>query len=551
MLTAASHQGVPQVPIGNTVYDFLRHLSTRGLIEDYSENELPLSEFEIAEFLRSVNVAELSESEQLQRTKYLRTFAHLGEEVTMFSADSAKPLFFDGIFTDDDKYLYRWRDDSTKSDLYVHGIASIEYRRRQEPASGSVGLGVIGGRMYGTLSGHVGYFLETTNGQDFGDSTIVLADPVIGKNNNFRLFSKKDFDFTSAELTYNYDWFTGKLAREAISIGGSYENDNVLLSPNVPYFDFVSLGAKTKAVRYQAIVASLLGDARFTPGYDSLHLQYGPGLKIDPKYLTLHDLTFMIGRDIDFGFTDMVIFTRRFDLAYVNPFSFLKSVEHSLQDRDNGLLGAHARWRIVKSVEVRGQALLDDLVASKIGTGYWSNKWAWQFGGMWAGAFGLRDLDLLAEWTRVEPYTYTHFDPQNAFTTSGSILGSQIGPNAIRYWSKLRWAPTEKLIFEGETSLIERGENIYDSTGYPVQNYGSDVERTVNTNEDKDKPIHILDGRRVNVFSVSANVQYEPWRGLTLFVRGTKKSVKYLEGTPANPKEQPETLFAIGAQGLF
>jgi len=533
------------------VYDFLRHLSVRGLIQGYSENELPLSEYEIAEQLRHVKEEDLSTAEQALCSKYLRTFAHEGKEVTMFSAPDATPLFFEGIFIDADKYVYRWRDDSTLSDLYVHGIASLEVRHRQDPTSGTATLGVIGGRAYGTLSGHVGYFFEGTNGQSFGDSTIALEDPVIGKNNNFRLYSKKDFDFTSAELTYNYDWFTGKLARESISIGGSYQNDNVILSPNVPYFDFVSLGARTSAVRYQAIVASLLGEARFTPGYDSVHRVYGPAVNIDPKFLTLHDLTFFIGNDVEFGFTDMVIYSRRFDLAYVNPFSFLKSVEHSLQDRDNGLLGAHARWHITNGVEVRGQVLLDDILASKVGTGFWGNKWAWQFGGMWAAPLGLNDVDVLVEWTRVEPYTYSHFDAQNAFTTSGSLLGSQIGPNSIRYWGKIRWNPTEKLSLELETSLVQRGENIEDSTGYPVQNYGSDFEHSINNNEDKEKVYHILDGRRVDIFSVSALIQYEPWRGLQLFVRGTKRGVNYLQGTPINAKEQPNAFFGVGAQALF
>ena len=304
--------------------------------------------------------------------------------MTWFSADSAKPLFFSGIFTDEDKYLYRWFDDSTHSDLFVHGIGSLEFRHKTAPTSASVALLNYGGRFSGTLSGHVGYYLQSTNGEKFGDSLLALDDPLLAKNRNLAFYSHTFFDFTSAEFAYNYDWFTGKLAREAVGIGGGFENDNILLSPNVPYFDFLSVGAHVGQVRYQAIVGSLLDDT----------LTGGASSDIPPKFLVLHDLTFGVGHNADIGITDMLIYSNRYELAYLNPFSFLKSVEHSLNDRDNGLLGAHASWRILPGIELRGQMLIDDIVMGEIGKGYWGNKFAWQFGGMWAGAFGFSDRIL-------------------------------------------------------------------------------------------------------------------------------------------------------------
>ncbi|MEP7234327.1 MAG: hypothetical protein ABI778_03430, partial [Ignavibacteriota bacterium] len=42
-LQTSAHRGVVQVPIGEDVYAFLRHLSVRGIIKGYSEAELPIS----------------------------------------------------------------------------------------------------------------------------------------------------------------------------------------------------------------------------------------------------------------------------------------------------------------------------------------------------------------------------------------------------------------------------------------------------------------------------------------------------------------------------
>ena len=267
-----------QVPIGEEVYSYLRHLSVKGLINGFSEAELPITEYDVVTLLESVDTTKLSSAERALRRKFLRTYAREPyDAITIFPSQDADPLFFEGIPTDKDKYLYRWKDDSTLSDLQVHGIASLEFRDRTKPTPGKAILGLIGGRFTGTLSGHVGFFMETTNGQSFGDSTIAAEDPSISQNKNFSFYTHTFYDNTSGELTYNYDWFTAKIAREAIAFGGSYQGNNIILSPDVQPPDFVSLGAHAGAVRYQVVVGSLLGEARFSLGADSSNaFSFGP-----------------------------------------------------------------------------------------------------------------------------------------------------------------------------------------------------------------------------------------------------------------------------------
>jgi len=564
-LTAPAHVGIVQVPIGEEVYPFLRHLSVRGLINGFSEAQLPITEYDVVTLLHSVDTTKLSATERGLRRKFLRTYERAPyEAVTMFPATDAEPLFFEGIPTDKDKYLYRWKDDSTLSDLQVHGIASFEVREKTIPGTSHAELGVIGGRFTGTLSGHVGYFLEATDGALFGDPFIGLSDPVIGKNKIFALFQGyRFFDFTTGELAYNSDWFTAKLAKEAIAYGGSFQGDNVIVSPTVQTPDILSLQAHVGAVRYQYVLASLLGDPRYSLVPDSIS---NPTLwafsTVDPKYLSMHDLTFLLGNDLEIGFTDMVIFSRRFDLAYLNPVDFYKSVNNSLNDRDKSHLATHLRWRVTDGLEIRGQGLVDDFRADLIGKGYWSNKWAWEIGAMWANPFGIPNVDIAFEHTRVEPFTYTSANPQNSSSTSGEIIGSSIGPNAMSFWQQVRWTATEKLTLELDVTLIERGENYYDSTGNLKQFYDSKGNLLYDGNQGADfqyspisqdfnRSFHILDGNRVNDLIIDMIVSYEIWRGLNLFIRLYNKSVDYLAGTPVNPRDTPYRFFGIGAKALF
>ena len=86
----------------------------------------------------------------------------------------------------------------------------------------------------------------------------------------------------------------------------------MILSPDVQPPDFVTIGAHVGAVRYQVVVASLLGEARWSDTSRNT-AAFGAGSYIDPKFLALHDLTFMIGKDLELGFTDLMIFSRRLD----------------------------------------------------------------------------------------------------------------------------------------------------------------------------------------------------------------------------------------------
>ncbi len=555
VLTSQPHIGVEQVPIGDDVYAFLRHLSVHGLITGFSEAQLPISEFEVVGFLQQADSQKLSNAERELVLKYLRTYAHEPREAnTLFASDSAKPIFFDGIFTQQDKYLYRWFNDSTKSDLFVDGIGSVEYRRQTDPSSESVKLLNLGGRFSGTLSGQVGYFMQTTNGVALGDKQLALEDPVLSRNNNL-LHYTNFFDFTSAELAYTNDWFTGKLAREAVAIGGGY-HDNILLSSadSVPAYDFLSLGAHVGPVRYQSIFASLVPD--------SVTGQY----PYPTKYLAVHDLTVGMGQNGELGFTEIEVITRP-DLAYLNPFSFLETVKHALdgtQDQNLGMLGTHARWDIVPGIEVRGQAFIQDLVINEIGTGYWSNKGGDQLGIMWAGAFGIPDLDWEAEWTRILPYTYSHWDTVGSFSTSGAPLGAQVGPNSISYWTELRWAPNAKWIIALQGQFIERGENIYDSTGKLLYNAGADYRVSYTDSTSSFSQTYMLNGRRVDIFNLTLDIEFEPWRDLTFYIDGTKSFVDYLKepyvtpgfnltGLPVSlaPQSTPSTIGAFGIKAFF
>src|SRR5689334_5822561 len=84
-LTSPPHTGIVQVPIGEEVYPYLRHLSVKGLLDGFSEAQLPISEYDVVMMLRSVDTAKLSRSELKLRRKFLQTYEREPyNAVTMF-----------------------------------------------------------------------------------------------------------------------------------------------------------------------------------------------------------------------------------------------------------------------------------------------------------------------------------------------------------------------------------------------------------------------------------------------------------------------------------
>ncbi|NUQ81088.1 MAG: hypothetical protein HUU10_05700 [Bacteroidetes bacterium] len=115
---------------------------------------------------------------------------------------------------------------------------------------------------------------------------------------------------------------------------------------------------------------------------------------------------------------------------YLNPFLFLRAVDHYNFSPDNAILGfgltLSTGWGSIYQ-----EILIDDLETKKLGTGWFRNKAAgltgisfdqtwneWKFGS-----------DLECIW--ILPFTYSHRDPAHNLTHYGSPMGPTVGPNSV------------------------------------------------------------------------------------------------------------------------
>ena len=103
------------------------------------------------------------------------------------------------------------------------------------------------------------------------------------------------------------------------------------------------------------------------------------------------------------------------------------------EDNNNGAIAFDFSYRFPLGLRVYSEFFLDDMEspASLIRNDNIEAKWAWMAGLEYATDFLGWKFGSLAEYTRIEPYVYTHFKPYTAQIAHLNYpIGSQAGPNS-------------------------------------------------------------------------------------------------------------------------
>jgi hypothetical protein len=111
------------------------------------------------------------------------------------------------------------------------------------------------------------------------------------------------------------------------------------------------------------------------------------------------------------------------------PYAF---AEHYVGDRDNSTMSFDVSLFFPRAFRWYVEFFLDDITTPITIFGEdWGNKWALTSGGEYFGRVFERDVHALIEYSRVEPWVYTHFyGGSHRYTHFGKSLGNPLGPNS-------------------------------------------------------------------------------------------------------------------------
>lgn len=499
---------VENVPLTNPIYHFLKHMQIRGFVVEKSFFKTPFTRGEVATILENLRKMEtqMNTSEKKQLYTFLEEFDLLPKTnaVLIPSQTDSNQVLSLRLFSNDDKFIYRYAEGGSK--VFVKPLGSLRsvFKIGQQNASDKAIYGNLGFRVFGTIDSCLGYFLQVTNGKFVSGSKSLgtQEDKTLANSVKFTLLNS-DFDLVESHVRYQNKWFSVGISRETRFLGSGV-HQNLVVSDNAPPMDEFFLAASFRNFKYNFSHFSLIAQPKTpTPA--------GASTDIPPKYLVLHSATFQFKQWNLTYFETITYSGRSVEIAYLNPFTFLKSVEHSLHDRDKAAMGFSFEWNVLPSFQVVGTWMLEDLVFSEIGKNFWGNKTAWNIGVIYASPMS---FDFGIEYTRVEPYMFTHFNNTNNRTNDGRLIGTYIPPNSDELTFQIKSFALPRYPLTLRLSYLRHGDNIVDSTRKIIRNVGGDF--NVNHSATDDYRVKFLDGIRNDLLTVAFTGGFELVRNFNL-----------------------------------
>ena len=282
-------------------------------------------------------------------------------------------------------------------------------------------------------------------------------------------------------------------------IGNGYRS--LMLSDFSNNYLYLKLNWKVWRFHYQNIFAELSAESANSNSGDNL---------VAKKYMATHHLSFNILPNLNIGVFESVIFSRenQFELQYLNPIIFYRTVEQGLGSPDNVILGIDGRWDFLQHFRLYGQFIIDEFKSENVfgGNGWWANKFGLQTGMKYINAFGIDHFDLQLEYNSVRPYTYTHSNNReiqgiSSYTHFNQPLAHPLGANFREQLIRVRYQPFRKWIVEARFISAEYGEDPTNT------NFGGNILLPNNTRE-MDFGNEIGQGINTQLAIVGLNLSY-------------------------------------------
>ena len=280
-----------------------------------------------------------------------------------------------------------------------------------------------------------------------------------------------------------------------------------------------------------------------------------PDVTVDKTYATKfmanHYLSWNVSNRLNLGFFESVIWTntndRGFDMSFVNPIVFYRSVEFASSARTgNAVLGMTYKYKWNNSINLYGQFLLDEFSLGdiKAGDNSWKNKYGYQLGAKYYNAFKIDNLLLQLEYNHVRPYVYSHSDPITNYGHNNQNIGHQWGANfgeliAIARYHKDRYYADAKF------TIGNRGFDLADSGA--ASNFGSNIYRDYDLDRSADTGVTVGQGNKTSVFIADMQAGYliNPSTNLKLFASYIYRNFNPTQDT-ATVFKQTTSWFSLG-----
>ncbi|MBN1466135.1 hypothetical protein JXA02_10255 [candidate division KSB1 bacterium] len=443
------------MPLDHWGYKFLSRMEAKGLFNSHELRARPIPRDRYADVVAQIYENASRDPELLSRTDWQLLEQLMGDLSDEFARDKFPAQI------SREKHLFRVQDQVGLfyGDL-VGAQSIISNRGGQYDPPQLLSETTLGGQLRGHIGNTVGFFAQARNsmtrGEDRDDESFNPDEgsPVVVSGANiFR-------DQATAYFVWDKPWLRLEVGRDEFDWGPGYHG-GATLTRNAPPVDNVRFSVRFRSIKFS---------------YMHAWLRSGLGA----KYLAAHRLDLILLRGLYLGLAETVIYgDRNVELSYLNPLMLYHVAEHHLGDKDNNNLAVDLTYTRIPNVTLYGEWFIDDMTSTKIGSNYYGNKFAFLCGVSWADPCKLKNVDIRAEYGRVSPYVYTHWDSINIYTHYDKVIGHWLGPNADTFYLELGWQLSRDFRVELNAEHVRKGAGEADTTTRPAEGDRQDFLRGV------------------------------------------------------------------------
>jgi len=460
-----------------------------------------------------------SKSDKFNRSYFLTDSREFASAETGLSK---RPVF---------KKLYTYKSDFSQVrekdfDLHLNPVLYAGYGKdnlQQDPLY----INTRGFELRSTVDGKVGIYTFVTENQmrlPFYVQQQVNQYRVLPHELLWKRFKTNGADFLQARAYISFratKHIDVQFGQDRTFIGNGYRS--MILSDWSPPALFLRTNLKVWKINYMYQLSRLNADVLTSPAGTLIRGRY------PQKFFAFHQASINLGKKVNVSVFESVIFSPKdptttdyFDLGYLNPVIFYRSVEQQFGSPDNVILGTDFRWLMAKNLSVYGQFTLDEFVLSNMlaGNGWWGNKFGIQGGVKATDVFGISNLDLQLEGNIARPYTYSQSSKYLSYTHYRQPLAHPLGANFTEAIGILRYQPLPGLLITGKAIAYKTGKDGAD------ENWGGDILKENDDNRAGNTGNKIGQGRDTRVFFGELHVSHMIRHNLFIDFRQTIRRSK-------------------------
>ena len=229
-----------------------------------------------------------------------------------------------------------------------------------------------------------------------------------------------------AHMDFNYAWLRASLARDVLHWGPGFYNNLAFSQFALPY-NMLTLDMSFGPLR----VFSVYGDLRVGRKMATI-------VNLNDRNLYAHRYELAL-KNLTIGISEIqVLYNENKPWLFVPVVPLFIEKGNYYDEANNGALSFDMNYRLFSKVRLYGEFFLDDMESplALYENEYSNNRWAGMLGIQAAHDFTIANRTFktgsIAEISRVEPYTYCHYDTAQAqMANIGLPLGNPNGPNSL------------------------------------------------------------------------------------------------------------------------